>query len=143
MDPALWPHAPVPQMDSTAWQWQVSSVSQLPALRAGLRACLRATCNDQDAEDPVGDRIVLAVDELASNGLRHGLAPVTARIAETAHGWLIDISDRSIDHGPQPAVGRDRALGGMGLYLVAALTAGRGWSVVGKDKHVWACLPAA
>jgi hypothetical protein len=130
-------------MDSTAWQWQVSSVAQLPALRAGLRARLGARCDDQDTGDPVGDRIVLAVDELASNGLRHGLAPVTARIAETAHGWLIDISDLAIDHGPEPAVGRDRALGGMGLYLVAALTAGRGWSVVGGHKHVWACLSAA
>lgn len=48
------------------------------------------------------------------------------------------MSDHDIDHHPRPAIGRDPALGGMGLHLVAELTDRRGWTVVGDRKHVWA-----
>ncbi|MDQ1661667.1 MAG: hypothetical protein QOJ68_1647 [Blastococcus sp.] len=44
---------------------------------------------------------------------------------------------------PQLAVGRDRALGGMGLQLVADLTSAGGWTLSDGDKLVWALIPAA
>jgi anti-sigma regulatory factor (Ser/Thr protein kinase) len=141
----LWPLSPVPQTGGTTWQWQISTLRQLSGLRADLRARLRsAGCDGATGDgDPVSDRILLAVEELASNGLRHGADPVHVRVVATADGWLIDISDGATEQGPQPAVGRDPALGGMGLHLVVELTVGRGWAVTGGRKHVWASLPAA
>ncbi|CCH88149.1 Histidine kinase (fragment) [Modestobacter italicus] len=59
------------------------------------------------------------------------------------HGWLIDVSDACPDSPPAPAVGRDPALGGLGLHLVARLAAAVGWAADGGRKHVWAAvLPA-
>lgn len=142
--PTLWPRSPVPRTSGTAWQWQITSLRQLSGVRAELRARLRSAARAAGANgDEVADRVLLAVEELASNGLRHGVDPVEARVVATADGWLIVISDGAIEQGPQPAVGRDPALGGMGLYLVAELSAARGWAVTGGRKHVWACLPAA
>jgi anti-sigma regulatory factor (Ser/Thr protein kinase) len=141
----LWPLSPVPQTGGTTWQWQISTLRQLSGVRADLRARLRSAGCDgaTGGGDPVSDRILLAVEELASNGLRHGADPVHVRVVATADGWLIDISDGATEQGPQPAVGRDPALGGMGLHLVVELTVGRGWAVTGGRKHVWASLPAA
>ena len=138
----LWPQSPVPRVRGTAWQWQITTLRQLSSLRADLRTILRsAGCDEPTSDDPASDRILLAVDELASNGLRHGAEPVQARLVATAEGWLIDVSDGATDQAPNPAIGRDAALGGLGLYLVAELTASRGWAVVAGRKHVWASLP--
>ncbi len=86
------------------------------------------------------DELLLAADELVSNGLRHGGAPVQVHATSTTHGLLLDVIDGEPDRGPEPAVGRDPALGGMGLHLVAYLSSVRGWEVRGDRKHVWACL---
>jgi hypothetical protein len=43
-----------------------------------------------------------------------------------------------VDITPAPAVDRDPALGGLGLYLIARLCADYGWSVTAGSKHVWA-----
>jgi hypothetical protein len=59
---------------------------------------------------------------------------------ETTRGWLIDISDRATGRAPQPTTDRDPALGGMGLQIVATLSALRGWTVAAGRKHVWAYL---
>jgi anti-sigma regulatory factor (Ser/Thr protein kinase) len=141
--PALWPQSPMPQTQGTAWQWRITTLRQLSTLRADLRTRLRsAGCDDSSGDDgiPVRDRILLAVDELASNALRHGAEPVHARVMATTDGWLIDISDGATDQGPHPAMGRDPAMGGMGLRLVAELTTGHGWAVIAGRKHVWASL---
>jgi anti-sigma regulatory factor (Ser/Thr protein kinase) len=140
----LWPRCSVLPIRGTGWQWHITTLRQLSRLRADLRARLReAGCDDAaDGDDPVSERILLAVEELASNALRHGADPVQVRVLATAEGWLIDVSDGATEQGPQPAVGRDPALGGMGLHLVAELTAGRGWAVTAGRKHVWASLPA-
>jgi anti-sigma regulatory factor (Ser/Thr protein kinase) len=141
----LWPQSPMPPTWGTAWQWRIATLRQLSSLRTLLRALLRSAGCDAttDDGDPVSERILLAVDELASNALRHGADPVHARVVVTPAGWLIDISDGATDRGPHVAIGRDPALGGMGLHLVAELTAGRGWAVVAGRKHVWAFLPSA
>jgi hypothetical protein len=139
MDTRLWPRRPLPDADGegVVWKWQLSSVAQLRALRAELRRRLRSAHGD---DDEVDEQILLAVDELASNGLRHGTAPVGARIVGTTRGWLIDITDRATGQAPEPATDRDPALGGMGLHIVARLSALHGWTVAAGRKHVWALL---
>lgn len=138
MKQTLWPQSPVPAAGGSAWDWRVSSLAQLSDVRAQLREHLRAPPGGDTDDDPVGERILLAVDELASNGLRHGVPPVAVQVYATERGWLIVVSDGATEHGPEPAVGRDRAHGGMGLYLVAELTTGHGWAVDNGYKHVWA-----
>jgi hypothetical protein len=146
MSPSLWPCTPVPDSEGAVWQWQITSPAQLCALRLAVTRVLDAAAADravgaENGDETIGERMLLAVDELAANGLRHGTVPVTARIVGDRQGWLVDVSDGDTRHGPEPAVGRDPALGGMGLHLVAALSTGRGWVVADGRKHVWACLP--
>jgi anti-sigma regulatory factor (Ser/Thr protein kinase) len=138
----LWPQAAVPRVRGTAWQWQITTLRELSGVRADVRDLLRSAGCDDAGDDPVSERILLALDELASNGLRHGAEPVRARLVATPGNWLIDISDAAAHQAPAPAVGRDAALGGLGLYLVAELTDRRGWAVIGGRKHVWASVPA-
>lgn len=138
-----WPHAPVPGSGGTGREWQVSSPAQLHHLRADLRDHLRSCACDQDGAEPVSERILMIVDELASNGLRHGRPPVTAKVIPMLDSWLIVITDLCTERLPRLAVGRDRALGGMGLQLVADLTSARGWTLADGDKQVWALLPTA
>lgn len=143
-----WQSSPLPATSGPAREWQVTSAAQLHFVRAEVRAHLRSAAGDPSGEDPsgkhpsgkdpAGECVLATIDELATNGLIHGVPPVTASVSAIGGGWLVDISDRDIDHPPRPAEGRDPARGGMGLHLVAALSASRGWCVVGGRKHVWA-----
>ena len=128
--------------DGEVWRWDLSSVSELPSARAALRSRLGAVGVPAD-EDPSGERLVLAFDELASNALRHGETPVVATVIAGSGGWLLDVSDRAPDAMPAPVVDRDPAYGGMGLQLVARLSVAHGWYVDSGAKHVWACLTTA
>ena len=109
-------------------------------MRAGLRSWLSVVATDDAVRPVLLDELLLAVDELASNGLRHGGAPVRVLAAATALGLLLDVSDGDPDHGPEPAEGRDPAFGGMGLHMVAHVSSARGWEPRGHHKHVWARL---
>jgi anti-sigma regulatory factor (Ser/Thr protein kinase) len=91
-----------------------------------------------DEIDEGVERLLLAYEELASNGLRHGRSPVQAAVTAAVGGWLIDVSDAAADTAPHPAIDRDPALGGLGLHLVAQLSAAHGWSIEAGRKHVWA-----
>jgi anti-sigma regulatory factor (Ser/Thr protein kinase) len=123
------------------WRWNLETVAELPAARAVLRRRLGSVgFPPGDAHTP-GEQLVLAFDELASNGLRHGESPVVATVVAGSGGWLLDVSDRAPQAMPTPADGRDPAEGGMGLHLVARLAVAHGWYVDGGCKHVWACLP--
>jgi hypothetical protein len=66
---------------------------------------------------------------------------VQVRAVRTAQELLLDVSDGDPHHGPEPALGRDPALVGMGLCKVAHLTIDRGWTIAGDRRHVSACLP--
>jgi anti-sigma regulatory factor (Ser/Thr protein kinase) len=125
------------------WRWDLASLAELPAVRAALRVRLIEVGLPRDSDDPVADRMILAFDELASNALRHGDRPVVATVIAGSGGWILDISDRARDAMPEPAVGRDPAQGGLGLYLVARMAVAHGWYVDDLCKHVWACLPTA
>jgi anti-sigma regulatory factor (Ser/Thr protein kinase) len=88
------------------------------------------------------DRLILALDELASNALRHGGGGrVHAVLRSTGDDWLIDVSDTAADRPPFPAVGRDPSEGGLGLYLIAELAREHGWYAEDGCKHVWALIP--
>lgn len=140
MQPDTWPRRPPPETTGPRYEHELSRAAELRAVRAGLRSWLPGVLDGTDDEDAVLDTLLLAVDELASNGLRHGAAPVRVHAAPVPHGLLLDVSDDDPHHGPEPAVGRDPALGGMGLHMVARLTGERGWTVAGDRKHVWACV---
>lgn len=137
-----WPVRPLPDGRGDIWRWNLAGICELPAARAGLRGRLDGVGFPADPEDTAAERLVLAFDELASNALRHGQAPVVATVVAGSGGWLIDVSDRAPESMPLPAVDRDPAQGGMGLHLVARLSVAHGWYVDGNAKHVWACMPS-
>ena len=141
MSATLWGDRPPPtaaEGGPAAWEWELRTPADVTAARSRLR--------DEVAPDARKDevqRLLLTFEELASNGVRHGRAPVRVRVASTSAGWLIDVSDAAADRPPVPAVGRDAAEGGLGLYLVARLAAAQGWTVRGARKHVWALVRRA
>jgi anti-sigma regulatory factor (Ser/Thr protein kinase) len=140
MSATLWGNRPPPPVGlgaAGAWEWQLTEIADVTAARGRLRdEVLREAGPAGVSEDDV-QRLLLSFEELASNGLRHGGGPVRVSVIGTREGWLIDVTDTDVDHPPTPAIGRDAALGGLGLYLVARLSAAHGWTVQGRRKHVW------
>ena len=142
---ADWTRQPPPDVSAAdrTWTWEISRPADLTAARNQLRDDLTAGGLPAGADLEDVDRLLLAFEELGSNGLRHGGAPTLVRVAGCHNGWLIDVADARVDRSPVPAVDRDPALGGLGLHLVARLSACFGWTVLGARKHVWACLVPA
>jgi two-component sensor histidine kinase len=140
---ALWQPAHLPHGFAELWCQQLDSLAQLGRLRARLRSDLtgRATVEHPEREH-WSERLVLIADELSSNALRHGGAPVATALSRSGDRWLITVSDSSTDVPPMPAQGRDPGLGGFGLYLVADLSVRHGWSVARGAKTVWAVIEA-
>ena len=139
----VWGHRPLPATTGNrgSWSWTVTRPAEINAARNALRD-LDARSLPDGADDDVY-HLLLAFEELASNGLRHGGEPVQVQVESCDDGWLLDVSDARPDQPPVPAVDRDPALGGLGLHLVARLSAAVGWTVVGTRKHVWAALVRA
>lgn len=137
----LWPSAAPPRA-APGLSWELADVAQLPALRAEVRryAAEHTRRDDRESID-LRDRLVLALDEMASNALRHGGGSVRATLGLTGECYLVEITDGAAASPPVPAVDRDPSEGGLGLYLIAELAAGHGWYAAGGVKHVWALLP--
>lgn len=132
-----WAHRPPPAVDGPSWQWDLSSVAQLPRARADLRSLLLSSMASH-ADESLKERCLLTFEELASNGLRHGCQPVRARVVAAEDGILVEVSDCLPERPPTPDAGRDPALGGLGLPLVARLAAAHGWLAARERKYVWA-----
>jgi anti-sigma regulatory factor (Ser/Thr protein kinase) len=140
---ALWQSAPSPSGFRELWCQQLSSLAELSKLRARLRATLTGSATVVHPErEHWSERLVLVADELASNALRHGGAPVAAALSSAGGQWLLAVSDPSLEVPPMPAQGRDPRLGGFGLYLVADLSVRHGWARERGTKTVWAVIAA-
>jgi anti-sigma regulatory factor (Ser/Thr protein kinase) len=133
---AVWPSASPPPA-SPALTWSLRNVAELPGVRAQLRRHAGSVAPDAD----LLDQLVLALDEMASNALRHGGGEVRATVRMTDDAYLIEVSDQAAGAPPTPAVGRDPSEGGLGLYLIAEMATEHGWYVESGHKFVWALLP--
>ncbi|MGY1724022.1 ATP-binding protein [Blastococcus sp. SYSU DS0533] len=130
----IWPSAYPPAAEQVL-VWHLRDVAELPGVRAEVRSRLAGP----GAGDLL-DRLVLALDEMASNALRHGGGEVRAALRTTGDAYLLEVTDQAAGSPPTPAVGRDPSLGGLGLYLIAELAADHGWYAEAGAKHVWALL---
>jgi signal transduction histidine kinase len=140
---ALWQPARLPHGFSELWCQELHSLAELARLRARLRAALTGSpVVERPEREHWSERLVLVADELTSNALRHGGAPVAAALSRSGLDWLIAVSDSSMEVPPTPAQGRDPGLGGFGLYLVADLAVRHGWSRTRGAKTVWAVVTA-
>jgi anti-sigma regulatory factor (Ser/Thr protein kinase) len=133
---SVWPRASPPPA-APALTWSLREVAELPRVRAELRRHASAGTPHSD----LLDQLVLALDEMASNALRHGGGEVRATVRTTDAAYLIEVSDHAAGQPPTPAVGRDPSEGGLGLYLIAEMSTEHGWYVEGDAKYVWALLP--
>jgi two-component sensor histidine kinase len=138
---ALWQSARLPQGFQELWCQELHSLGELSRLRARLRTTLTGSHTVVHPErEHWSERLVLIADELTSNALRHGGAPVATALSRLGQRWLIAVNDSSTDIPPMPAEGRDPGLGGFGLYLVADLAARHGWCRERGAKTVWAVI---
>jgi anti-sigma regulatory factor (Ser/Thr protein kinase) len=139
-----WPSASPPPADPVL-SWNLTDVADLPHVRAELRRHAMAhpsrPAADADTAADLRDQLILALDEMASNALRHGGGGVQAAVQLTPDAYLIVVSDQAATSPPEPAVGRDPSEGGLGLYLIAEMATAHGWYVSSGHKHVWALLP--
>ena len=121
-----------------SWRGAPSTATELTTLRRQLQIALRDGPLAIGADAEIVEAMLLAFEELASNGLRHGRPPVQVMVTAAGSGWLLEVSDAADDLPPTPALGRDPAQGGLGLHLVARLCPTHGWIPRNGRKHVWA-----
>lgn len=140
MTETVWARRPPPSTNPAdgTWEGAPATVAELTALRLQLHAALLDGARPANAIDEDIERLLLAFEELVSNGLRHGRPPVRVTVVNTGTGWLLDVTDAAADRPPIPAVGRDAAEGGLGLHLIARLCTAHGWTAQRDRKHVWA-----
>jgi len=94
MSEALWATRPRPLDDGEAlWRGEPTTLAELRAMRMHLRAQLSTHAGAPGASSDDIDRLLLAFEELVSNGLRHGGTPVRAVLSATDTGWLLEVSD--------------------------------------------------
>jgi hypothetical protein len=119
-------------------RWQPVTPADLTTHRRQLAAALHDGGRPATVDEGAVERLLLVFEELVSNGLRHGSAPVVVELTTFDRFWWLDVSDAAGDRSPALAVGRDAAQGGPGLYMVAGLCGAYGWTTVDGRKHVWA-----
>ena len=119
-------------------RWEPATLADLTRHRRQLSAALHDGARPPGTPEVAVEALILLFEELVSNAVRHGRPPVIVEVTAVDGSWLLDVSDAAIDRPPHPAAGRDPADGGLGLHLTTALSAARGWAVIGDRKHVWA-----
>ncbi|MFI5497116.1 ATP-binding protein, partial [Actinoplanes sp. NPDC051859] len=76
--------------------------------------------------------------ELATNAIRHGLAPTEIRLSKTGDLFLLDVTDHAPDTIPIPTTAQQTDIGGRGLTLTRSFSADMGWYITPPTKHIWA-----
>src|SRR4051794_41789893 len=115
MSEALWGNRPRPQLGSpgrAVLRGTPTTLAELRALRMQLRADLENGSRPPGAADDDLDRLLLAFEELVSNGLRHGGGPGDVVVTGAGPRWVGGGSDAAGGLPPGPAVGRGAAPGG-------------------------------
>ena len=109
-------------LERTAPRLSAADVSDFIGLRHTVATELAGLRADPDLVED----FLLAVDEMASNAVRHGLPPVSLRLWTAVDRIVCTISDAGPGWddafaGYGPAHGDDLSLGGMGLWLARQL----------------------
>jgi anti-sigma regulatory factor (Ser/Thr protein kinase) len=145
MAQASWPRRPPPGRGAagrTLGRWWPVRPADLTAGRLQLSAALHDGSRPAGAREGAVERLVMAFEELASNAVRHGRAPVEVAVSDIGdRAWLLTVSDAAGSVPPTPAVGRDAARGGLGLHMVAGAADAHGWTPTSDGrKTVWALI---
>lgn len=143
MTASPWPRRTPPSKDagsSGVGRWRPETLAELTVARRRLRAALHDGARPAAVAEEAIELLLLAFEELASNALRHGRAPVEVTVTRVGSCWLLEVGDAAADRSPTPADDRDPALGGLGLPLIAKICADHGWTVEGGRKVVWGCV---
>lgn len=91
--------------------------------------------------DRLCDDVVLVVNELVSNAIRHAGTELLVELSGAYGAVLVTVTDQSTEPvRARPAAGRDE--GGHGLLLVEALSSRWGVTMLPFGKRVWAELRA-
>ena len=123
--------------------WSPEHLRDLPRVRREFRAWVTAAASDSpQLRENRTEQFVLALDELMSNALRHGRAPVQVEVCTSEGGVLLQVTDRAAGHPPRPTSTRDPIDGGMGLGMIADFALECGWYAPGDQKVVWAVMPS-
>jgi two-component sensor histidine kinase len=135
--PHPWESSPAPPA-AECCTWDLDQPRQLAAARRGARQRLTRAPDGASAE--TAEHVVMVLDELASNALRHGSVPASIALCRRADGWLVIASDAAPERSPEPAVDRPAERGGMGLHMVTRLTVRHGMARDRHRKTVWALV---
>jgi len=143
--PLHWANAPPPAARPSGKTWELIDLRHLSAVRHQARSFLAGSARNAgasaDRQQDAVERAVTALDELASNALRHGRPPTSVELFDNEHSWLIVAVDTATTRLPVPATGRPEGQGGYGMYLIADFALAHGTHVTGDRKRVWAQLP--
>ena len=134
----LWGHRrPPPTGADTVrvGRWEPAGIADLTSARRRLAADVQ---HADGADGGAVERLLLVFEEIGSNALRHGGAPVDITVCSFGNYWLLEVGDTDVSTPPTPAVDRDAAEGGLGLYLVGQICGAHGWYVDGTRKVAWA-----
>ncbi|MGX6600653.1 ATP-binding protein [Micromonosporaceae bacterium Da 78-11] len=123
-------------------RWVLDTPAELRTLRSSLIEVITGSHRaGADALGEVAETMVVVATELATNALRHGLAPSTVRLSRTDDHFILDVADHDVRTRPIYDLSRPPGAGGLGLPLVRDLSDGLGWYLTATTKHVWARIP--
>lgn len=122
-------------------RWTPTRAVDITRGRRQLGAALDGGPRPAGATEDAVQRLVLIFEELVSNAVRHGRPPIEVVLTASACCWLLEVVDAAGQVPPTPDPGRDPALGGLGLSLVAELGSSYG-TESRNDGHkiVWASV---